>query len=78
MDEAVRHPVSRCIDQDPIARASERRVLLSVLVTRKDSHNPGPGFFELAANVDDAYMRANSDSAYVSAQVKAVFKSYGA
>lgn len=55
----------------------ERGVLLSVLVMRKGGHNPGPGFFELAENVDDAYATAASDGDYVNDKINEVYESYG-
>jgi hypothetical protein len=74
---ADRKKIGRLLGKVSRQTWEERGVLLSVLVTRKGSHNPGPGFFDLAEELDDDYESAKSDSAYVNQQINEVFASYG-
>lgn len=72
-----RKKIGRLLGKVSYETWEERGVLLSVLVTRKGGHNPGPGFFDLAEHVDDEYANAASDGAYVNGKINEVFEAYG-
>lgn len=74
---ADRKKIGRLLGKVSHETWEERGVLLSVLVVRKGSDNPGPGFFNLANAIDDDYEDAKSDGDYVMSKVNDVYASYG-